>query len=57
MASFDEAIDAQLPLGRHEHDPGRRHAEHLDAPVAEHGEELHHVEVIDERVGQLDPGF
>jgi hypothetical protein len=36
--------------------PGRRHVEQLDTPFGEHVQELQDVEVIDQRVGQLDEG-
>ena len=42
------------PSGEHQHDAGGRHVEHLDASVGEQRQQIDDVEVVDERVGQLD---
>jgi hypothetical protein len=34
--------------------PGRRHAQELDAPFGQPVQEIDHVEVVDESVGHLD---
>lgn len=46
--------DAELAVWRGEHDPGCLHVEHLDTAVGEQGEEVDDVEIVDQRVGQLD---
>ena len=43
----------QVAVGRDQHEPGRGDVEHVDAAVGEQRQQLDHVEVGDERVGQL----
>ena len=47
----------QIPLGGGQHQARRRRLEHLDAPVDEQGQQLHDVELVDERIGQPDQGL
>ena len=46
--------DPQLAVGPRQHDAGRSDAEHVDAAVGDQREQLDHVEIGYERVGQLD---
>jgi len=43
----------QITVGTDQHEPGGPDSQHLDATVGEQGQQLHDVEVRDERVGQL----
>ena len=43
----------QVAVGGDQHEPGGADVEHVDATVGEQGQQLHDVEVGDERVGQL----
>ena len=43
----------EVAVGRDEHQPGGGDVEHVDAAVGEQGEQLDHVEVVDQGVGQL----
>ena len=54
MASLDEAISRNSPVGGGQHHPGCGHAQQAHAAVGEPGEQLHDVEVVDQGVGQLD---
>src|SRR5581483_6352163 len=45
--------DTQVSPGGLQHETRVGDVEHLDAPVGEHGEDLHHVEVSNEVVSQL----
>ena len=40
-----------------EHQAGGRDVEHDDAAIDEQRQEINHVEVVDQRVGELDEGF
>ena len=53
MASLDEAITRRSPSGATSMRPGGVDVEDLDAAVGEHRQQLHHVEVGHEGVGQL----
>ena len=53
MASLDEAITRRSPEGDDQHEAGRGDVEHVDATVGEQGQQLDDVELVDERVGEL----
>ena len=44
---------AQLPVGGGEHHAGGGDAEQVHAPVGQAGQQVHHVVVVDQRVGHL----
>ena len=47
---------SKLAVRRAQHDPRSGHVEDLDATLGDHREEIDHVEIIDQHVGQLDEG-
>lgn len=49
--------DPELAVGAGDHEPGGVDVEELDAPVGQHGEQVDHVEVVDEGVGDLHEGL
>ena len=54
MASLEDATTRRSPSAADQHDARGRHVEHLDASVGEQRQQIDDVEVVDERVGQLD---
>ena len=57
MASLEEATSRKSPSGEASITPAAATPRSSDAPVGQPGQQLDHVVVVDQGVGQLDEGF